>query len=158
MKTTCTDFYGKPHMVETSSLIDHLHAYGIYIVDDEVLLIQDLHSLRWELPGGAIETGETTRQGLTREFVEEAGVAPTGKLHLLREWIEYFFDSTSQQGWRANRTFYVIKNLETGDLLVDGNGIDSASAQMIPIGQLDSLTVMPAIKETILLAYSQHQT
>ncbi|HVI69068.1 MAG TPA: NUDIX domain-containing protein [Magnetospirillaceae bacterium] len=151
MKTTCTDFYGKKHAVDTSSLINRISAYGIYIADDDVLLIQDPRSLRWELPGG-VESQESIVQGLIREFVEEAGVVPGEQFHLLREWTEYFYDTPSKQGWRALRKFYLVDNIENGDLLLNGNGIDAATAQMIPMKDLGAIDITLPIKETIHLA------
>lgn len=157
MQSVCTDFYGKEHLVETAKLIDRTSAYGIYIEDKKVLLIQDPSSLRWELPGGGIEQQETIREGLIREFLEETGVIPEGPFRLLREWTEYFFDTPSQQGWRAQRMFYTIEKMKSHKFLTAGNGIDTASAQMLSINSLANLDIMPRIRETVLLAHESRR-
>jgi 8-oxo-dGTP pyrophosphatase MutT (NUDIX family) len=150
---TCTDFYGKAHVVDSSQLIDRLSAYGVFIVDGAVLLIQDPRSQRWELPGGGVEKAETIRQGLAREFQEETGATPRGKFDLLTEWEEYFFDVTSQQAWRSKRKFYIVKKIDhENNLLVGGNGDDSATAKLVPINELAALPISPAIKDVVGLA------
>ena len=42
-----------------------------------VLLARRIDTGKWELPGGAIEPGETTTAAATREVLEETGVAMT---------------------------------------------------------------------------------
>ena len=43
----------------------------------EVLLVQNMDSGNWTLPGGQIEIGETLPQGLLREIYEESGIVAT---------------------------------------------------------------------------------
>ena len=155
MKVTCTDFYGKNHVVDATQLIDRLSVYGIYMVGDSVLLMQDPRSLRWELPGGGVEQSETPEQGLIREFEEETGVTPTGKFTFLKEWEEYFFDVVGQQAWRSKRTFYRLEKITHQErLLTEGNGEDSATAKLIAVEELDALHIAPKIRD-LIKAYSR---
>lgn len=80
MMIKCTDFYGKEHSVPEEKLVDRLSAYGIYISDGKILLIQDPRSLRWEIPGGGIEKNESISAGLSREVNEETGANITGPI------------------------------------------------------------------------------
>lgn len=154
MQVQCTDFYGKTHLVDVNDLIDRLSAYGAYATNGKVLLIQDPRSLRWELPGGGVEKGETIRQGLSREFAEEAGVSIAGPLKLLTEWTEYFFDVPTGQAWRSKRKFYIIRKIE-GELLTAGNGDDSATAKLVPKRDFQSLNLTPKIREVLELLTSR---
>lgn len=159
MKVTCTDFYGKAHVVDATRLIDRLSAYGIYIVGDTVLLVQDPRSLRWELPGGGVEKGEIPEQSLIREFIEETGVTPSGKFTFLKEWEEHFFDVVGQQAWRSKRTFYRIEKITHSErLLIKGNGEDSATAKRVALNELDTLHVASNTRHLIKETYDGRDT
>lgn len=150
-QSTYYDFYGKPHSVKSKDVIDRTSVYGIFMKDDSILLVQNPLSSRWEPPGGGVEPNESLEDALVREYIEEAGVTPLQPFTLLREWTEYFFDVDSQRAWRAQRKFYAIANLGNGNLLHSGNGEDSATARMIPLDTLNSLTIPTNIREVIAL-------
>lgn len=51
---------------------------GVLIREGKLLIGQrmsgDRHEFKWEFPGGKVETGETPKQALKRELLEELGV------------------------------------------------------------------------------------
>lgn len=155
-KIACKDLLGNVHMVAEGELTDSLHAYGVFVTGNKVLLIQDSVSGRWEFPGGRIEEGETTIQGIIREVLEETGAVATGDIKPLTDWIEYFFDIDSGQAWRAKREFYTISNIE-GELLNGGNGIDSIMAKLVPANELDQIDMTPPIRQAAKLALDRLQ-
>ena len=156
MRIICPDIYGKKHSVDAQKIVDRESAYGVCITNQKVLLIQEPHTGRWELPGGGIEENETARQALIREFREETGATPEGIFTLLTEWKEYYFDLPSQQAWRTERKCYHIENiLNTNKLLAHGNGEDSVAAKLVSLDKLGVLLIPERIREAILLVAAE---
>lgn len=65
---------------QVAGLPRHVIGVAAVVIDDEgrVLTVRRREPDRWELPGGALELGETLHEGLVREVREEIGldVAP----------------------------------------------------------------------------------
>lgn len=77
-------------------------AAGVLFVDHDgqVLIVEPTYKPRWEIPGGAVERGETPRAACERELHDALGVdLPVGRL-LVVDWaplvreerIRYVFD------------------------------------------------------------------
>lgn len=69
-------------------------AAGALFVDGEgaVLLVEPTYQPRWEIPGGAVERGETPREACARELQEELGLdLPVGRL-LVADWAPHVRD------------------------------------------------------------------
>lgn len=79
---------------------------GVIAKDGKILAVKHLSRKTnqevdyWAIPGGGLEDGESLIDGLTREFIEETGIAPKiGKLLFAqqyhretRECLELFFE------------------------------------------------------------------
>ncbi|MGB8817717.1 MAG: NUDIX domain-containing protein [Rhizobiaceae bacterium] len=50
--------------------------------DDTVFLIRHTYVPGWQMPGGGVETGETLREALDKELMEEGNIRLTGTPHL----------------------------------------------------------------------------
>lgn len=72
--------------------VDHIArpaaAAGALFLDDEgrVLIVEPTYKRHWEIPGGAVERGESPREACARELKEELGIdLPVGRL-LVVDW------------------------------------------------------------------------
>ena len=62
-------------------------AAGVYAMrGSQILMLERAQGMMigfWSIPGGIVDPGETPRQAAAREFLEEAGLIPTGPLWLV---------------------------------------------------------------------------
>ena len=150
MNILCTDIHGNIHDIDESRLIDRQSVYVLCIIDRTILLVQNPHSKRWELPGGGVEADETDQEALAREFTEETGMLLGGPLEFLTEWQEYFYDVISGQAWRSHRKFYRVNSVKNRDkLLISGNGDDTLAAAYLPLSDVTTANVAANIKDLV---------
>lgn len=57
---------------------------GLCIKDGTVFLIRHTYVPGWQLPGGGVETGETLREALDKELMEEGNIRLTGEPDLFQ--------------------------------------------------------------------------
>ena len=97
--------------------------------DGKILVCQrrkgDRHEFKWEFPGGKVEHGETPREALLRELVEELNVSAKIGPELARYQFAYphkppieliFFLVTEFQGEMQNRVFEKMEWSAPGEL------------------------------------------
>ncbi len=83
---------------------------GLFLRDNKLLICQRTRyqpmPLKWEFPGGKIETGEQPRDALVREIEEELGVLPVVGSEVARIQHNY------KNGGAVNLRFYLIERYE----------------------------------------------
>lgn len=123
---------------------------AVIIKDDEVVLIKRGQAPlkdHWSLPGGAQKVGETAKQAVVRETLEETGlkVIPIRLLTVV--------DIIERDNQGAIRHHYTVADYlcrVTGGALKAGG--DAADARWVALDKLDEMDLTAKAKEVILSA------
>ena len=139
----CKDHAGKTHAVPVDKLRFRISAYGIFVQEKAVLMVQDAWMRKWEFPGGGIHVHEAVKDGLVREYREETGltIAPL-RLFLFQE--DFFWATDRQEGWHSLRLLHFVRKIK-GNLRASGNGDDVIRAQFQDISGITRQMVKPDI-------------
>lgn len=142
MKIKCQDKFGKEYEFEESEYTYRKSVYGLAKQEDSILMVLDPRSDRWELPGGGVEAGESDKEALKREFIEESGLELTdSEPILIDESLGYFFALGEQKPWQTHRFYYQVTLSGKGKLLDNGNGDDTSAAKFMKISEIKELAV-----------------
>src|SRR5512143_2383509 len=83
---------------------------GLFLQGNKILICQRTRHqplpLKWEFPGGKIESGEQPRDALVRELEEELGVVPVVGPEVAR------IKHTYKNGGAVNLRFYLIETYQ----------------------------------------------
>jgi len=105
-------------------------AAGVIVRDDQVLICQrkedTSHPMQWEFPGGKIEDGESPRDALRREMVEELAI----DVNIDEELLDYEY--TYSNGLTVHLTFFLIS-----DFVPEPINLAFADIQWVAVGELD---------------------
>ena len=137
--------------LETESLDLDLHLgqirftarAAVFIVRDGQLLLNRFNDADfWFIPGGRIQTGESSEQAARREFLEETG-ASLGDLRLAL--VAELFGQIKGQAIHSLQFFYVAAQspeLPSGGFISDSN--DGVTCAWFALADLQHLDVRPA--------------
>lgn len=79
---------------------------GLCLRDDTVFLIRHTYVPGWQLPGGGVETGETLREALDKELMEEGNIRLTGEPQLFQVYFNRRMSS------RDHVALFICKDFE----------------------------------------------
>ena len=135
----------KDWMFRTEEYICDLRTVGVLVRDGKLLVQREKDGTEYALPGGHVKIGETTADGLIREYKEETGAEIKIKKLLWTE--ECFWQWNGTQA--HNIAFYYLIEMETGSDIPDmGEFVshkDNCNVVLgwVPIEGLQNLTIYP---------------
>ncbi len=151
-RISCNDNLGNQHSFEEKEFINRKAAYGVYIKDNQILMVKDATSSFFELPGGGLDTHENVLEGLKREFLEETGLIIHTNLNHITTYTEYFYDLNAEEPWKTERMFYKIEDIE-GEIKNKGNGDDVQEVRMISKEELSRILIKENIRKIVGIAF-----
>jgi 8-oxo-dGTP pyrophosphatase MutT (NUDIX family) len=109
----------------------NVRVYGLLLDAQDRLLVSDEY-IRGEfftkLPGGGLEFGEGTRDGLAREFMEEAGITVTVGKHLYTT--DFFQISAFNKKDQIISIYYMVHSTECEKIKTSERDFDFSTEQI----------------------------
>jgi 8-oxo-dGTP pyrophosphatase MutT (NUDIX family) len=109
----------------------NVRVYGLLLDAQNRLLVSDEY-IRGEfftkLPGGGLEFGEGTRDGLAREFMEEAGITVTVGAHLYTT--DFFQISAFNKKDQIISIYYMVHSTECEKIKTSERDFDFSTDQI----------------------------
>jgi 8-oxo-dGTP pyrophosphatase MutT (NUDIX family) len=156
---TTTDFRGMDFRDSRGVPVPHdgttpvtwrVGAYALARRDGRVLMVEPVHSDRWELPGGGVEIDETVVEAATRECLEETGYrfvitdpVPVYVGELFFFWRQHAAPSPGPRYWHA--LMLVFHGVTEGDALPDGPPDPS---EIRRVRWIDPVTLTPEMTQS----------
>ena len=119
---TVLDKKSKEHKAYKKNFVNRIALYGFYVLRGKILLVKDVESNRWEIPGGGKEKNETEFECLKREFFEETGFIIKNNPLFIKAKTTYFYDLEHKEFWKTKRKFYIV-DVEKGKIKINRNEI-----------------------------------
>lgn len=113
-KIKILDVFGHTHFVDANRIKNRTAVYGVYKKKNDILMVKDFMSGKWEFPGGGVEYPENELDALNREIFEETGmsVVDTKLSKPFFSLFELFFDLNYQEAWKTNRKYFILNKLK----------------------------------------------
>ena len=145
--TVCIDLDGDEFEVPTNSLKMRLAVYGLIVNDDKLLLLPHEQG-GYDLPGGGVELGETTREALGREVKEETGLTVEMQ-DVVRVKTSFYAGNYISEGYLHSTLIYYRCKVIDGDITTD-NFDEFAKenlkkAEWIDLDKLDEIDVASTV-------------
>ena len=147
-------------LFKADNYIFDVRTVGVLVKDGKILVQRDKDGNEYALPGGHIKLGETTADGLVREYKEETG-ADIRSLRLL--WTEECFWEWNGRKAHNLAYYYLIELCEGSDIADVGEFIshkDNCNVVIgwMPIDKLEDVIIYPKfLKKKIYELDSPHE-
>jgi 8-oxo-dGTP diphosphatase len=117
---------------------------AVIVADDRILLVRrgrGAHAGRWAVPGGKQRFGETMREAVAREVLEETGlVVDVGDV----VWVGDALDDGDPPAWHYALVDFAC-TVAGGDLRPGDDALDVAWVTLAEARELDLTPTMPAL-------------
>ncbi len=150
MKLIAKDINGNDHEVESNEVSWRIHAYGV-IIEDNKILLSPQHGDAYVLPGGKVELEEMLEAGLVREIKEETGIDVT-VVELLGVK-DNFFKVTfrePQEVWHSVLMYYKCTKIG-GEISIAG--FDEHEKQYVRAAEWVDISLINDIKQASSVDY-----
>ncbi len=132
-------------LFKTDDYIFDVRTVGVLVKDGKILVQRNKDGHEYALPGGHIKLGETTADGLVREYTEETG-ADIRPLRLL--WTEECFWEWNGRKAHNLAYYYLIELCDGADIPYNGEFIshkDNCNVMIgwMPIDKLEGVIIYP---------------
>jgi ADP-ribose pyrophosphatase YjhB (NUDIX family) len=108
---------------------------GVVVTDSGLLLVREVGEIRWTLPGGWADVGETPRQAVEKEVRQESGVSVSAR----RVLAVYDRDFRGRSRWPAH-VYKLYVSCEVLDGTPRGDGVETVEAAFFPGDRLPDLS------------------
>ncbi len=117
--------------------------------DKKVLLVKEIIDIKWSLPGGWADVGNSPKEVITKEFKEEAG------LDIIVQKLLAVFDK--RKHLHPPQPFYVYKMVFYCEAITSqiNKGFDVSDVQYFDIDNLPELSEDRILKSQIELLYNK---
>ena len=131
---------------------------GLVIKDNKILMTQryepecpDAH-MKWEIPGGKVEYGETIEQSIVRELREETGVQVQ-----IKQLLPMTFTAYWDYEWGSQQTLLLCFLCEYISEKEVPNDHHVKKVSWINVGEVEKLPMLQGAKEFIDYALTKNQ-
>jgi ADP-ribose pyrophosphatase YjhB (NUDIX family) len=130
-----------------------LAARGVIIRDRSILMVEftDINDPHYNIPGGGVRVGETLREAVRREVMEETGGAVSvGELLFVYEHVQYATHITHPHVV----SFFFRCNLlpETEPCLPETPDPNQTGVHWVPFNRVPHVTLYPLVNDLLLQA------
>lgn len=134
---TCTTLDGRQIALPRERFVVRPSVYAVIMHKSAVLLITNMHTGRYILPGGAVDPGESLGEALVREVWEETGIAITD-LQWCSAAEDFWYHDPTDTAYHALLFLYTAH--PQSPILSNRHQVDTdeGDPQWVPIADLDA--------------------
>jgi len=142
---TALDLFNQPSSAPKSDFKLRISAYGLLIENGQILLHLSSLNKKYSLPGGAIEIGESEREAVKREFLEETGYSVIATDIIDSGFKLFTFDNN----YYHNVTLFYKVTRDSQTITVPTDTEESSGSQFISLNNINFDDIQPVFHDII---------